>query len=194
MLEDSSDVIRDANACGVPVSNILRFEDITQSKFNSLHHPLVFISVASTPARRHACCMKFKSLEGSQFPFLKHESCIISSSAKISEGVFLDKYTTVESLSKINAFAYVNSHSHIGHNSTVGVGSILGGSVTINGRCEIGDYSLIGSGVIVKNGVKIGNNCIIQAGSVVLSDIKDDVYATGNPATPVCSSRLLSRY
>ena len=138
LLEDSSDVIRDANACGVPVSNILRFEDITQSKFNSLHHPLVFISVASTPARRHACCMKFKSLEGSQFPFLKHESCIISSSAKISEGVFLDKYTTVESLSKINAFAYVNSHSHIGHNSTVGVGSILGGSVTINGRCEIG--------------------------------------------------------
>jgi len=45
----------------------------------------------------------------------------------------------------------------------------------------IGDNVWIGGGAIICPGVKIGKNTTIGAGSVVVSDIPDNVVAVGNP-------------
>ena len=50
---------------------------------------------------------------------------------------------------------------------------------------HIGDNVWIGGGVIILPGVTIGNNVVIGAGSVVTSDIPDDVVAFGNPCRVV---------
>lgn len=47
----------------------------------------------------------------------------------------------------------------------------------------IGDNVWIGAGAIVLPGCKIGNNCVVAAGSVVCSDVPDNVMVAGAPAT-----------
>lgn len=54
-----------------------------------------------------------------------------------------------------------------------------------NGGVEIGDGTWIGIGVSVLSNVKIGRNCVIAAGSVVVSDIPDFCVAAGAPAIVV---------
>lgn len=49
----------------------------------------------------------------------------------------------------------------------------------------IGDNTWFGGGVIVCPGVSIGANTVIGAGSVVIRDIPDHVFAAGNPAQPI---------
>lgn len=50
----------------------------------------------------------------------------------------------------------------------------------------------IASGVIIVGPVRIGKNSIIGAGSVVVKDIPDNVFAAGNPAKPIKSITLAS--
>lgn len=49
----------------------------------------------------------------------------------------------------------------------------------------IGDNTWLGGGVIVCPGVTIGHNTVIGAGSVVIRDLPDHVFAAGNPARVV---------
>lgn len=46
----------------------------------------------------------------------------------------------------------------------------------------IGDFVWIGTGVIILGGVTIGEGAIIQAGSVVVSDVPAYAIAGGHPA------------
>ncbi|MDO8773255.1 MAG: acyltransferase [Burkholderiaceae bacterium] len=54
--------------------------------------------------------------------------------------------------------------------------------LTSKGSVEIGDGTWIGIGVSIMANVKIGRNCVIGAGSVVVSDIPDFCIAVGAPA------------
>lgn len=45
----------------------------------------------------------------------------------------------------------------------------------------IGDGCWIASNVVICGGVTIGKNCVIGAGSVVVSDIPEGMFAAGNP-------------
>jgi maltose O-acetyltransferase len=46
---------------------------------------------------------------------------------------------------------------------------------------EIGDEVWIGGGAIICPGVRIGARAVIGAGSVVMRDIQEGVFAAGNP-------------
>jgi galactoside O-acetyltransferase len=46
---------------------------------------------------------------------------------------------------------------------------------------RIGDDVWIGSNVVILPGVTIGNNSVVGAGSMVTSDIPENVVAVGNP-------------
>lgn len=54
--------------------------------------------------------------------------------------------------------------------------------LTSKGSVEIGDGTWIGIGVSIMSNVKIGRNCVIGAGSVVMSDVPDFCIAVGAPA------------
>ena len=55
------------------------------------------------------------------------------------------------------------------------------------GGVTIKSYSRIGANTTILPGVTIGKNCLIGAGSVVTSNIRDNSVAYGNPATVVKS-------
>lgn len=51
-------------------------------------------------------------------------------------------------------------------------------------KVVIGDNVWIGGNTVINPGVNIGNNVVIGSGSVVVSDIPDNMVAYGNPAKP----------
>jgi acetyltransferase-like isoleucine patch superfamily enzyme len=57
--------------------------------------------------------------------------------------------------------------------------------VNIGGSARIGKNSYIGMGALIKENVHIGENVIIGMGSVVYTDIPNDLIALGNPARPI---------
>lgn len=56
---------------------------------------------------------------------------------------------------------------------------------------SIGAFTFVGTHCVLLPGVKIGKGCIIGAGSVVTTDIKDFEIAAGNPATVKGDTREL---
>lgn len=64
----------------------------------------------------------------------------------------------------------------------VAYGNVLGSA----GKVSIGDNCFIGVNTIILKGCSIGNNTIIGAGSVVTSNIPDNVVAAGNPCKVIC--------
>jgi acetyltransferase-like isoleucine patch superfamily enzyme len=52
-------------------------------------------------------------------------------------------------------------------------------------RTKIGDCCFLGSHSIINKGVTIGNHCVIGAGSVVTTDLKDNTIAGGVPARTI---------
>ena len=49
------------------------------------------------------------------------------------------------------------------------------------GNVEIGDNCFIGMNTLICKPVKIGNNCIVGGGSVITTDLPDNVFAGGIP-------------
>jgi len=47
------------------------------------------------------------------------------------------------------------------------------------------ENSWIGVGACVKQGISIGSGVMVGAGSVVVSDIPDNMTVVGNPARPI---------
>lgn len=74
----------------------------------------------------------------------------------------------------------------IGNNLTVHqhvkIGSLLD---TDNKKTALGDNVWIGPHGIINSGVIVGNNVVIQAGSVIVSDVNNSCLMTGNPARVV---------
>jgi maltose O-acetyltransferase len=103
----------------------------------------------------------------------------IGKNCSINEGVFF------------NAGTKIIIHDNVAISAGVFLTSVGGGIEIQNnmsktyhdyGIIEIGTGSWIGANAIILHGVKIGKNCIIAAGSVVNTDVKDGMIVVGNPA------------
>ena len=116
---------------------------------------------------------------------LSHPSNIISSSAKISPGVFIEPGVVIASFSEVGFGVSIKRSASVGHHCIIGDFVNINPGVIINGKVNIGHASIIGSGAIILNQVKIGANCMIGAGSLVNKDIPDGVRAYGNPCRMV---------
>lgn len=72
---------------------------------------------------------------------------------------------------------------------TIGAGAKFGSLVVLRdddgetrGPIVIGDRVWLAHGVIVRPGVRIGSGAVVAAGSVVVRDVPDGAFASGNPA------------
>lgn len=116
---------------------------------------------------------------------IKHESSLISSTAKLGEGLLINN------LAAIGPHASIGNFVNIGNRASVNHHCVLEDFVSVNpgsmicGGCYIGEGTLIGAGSVLRDGIKIGKNSIIGAGSVVVRDIPDGVVAYGNPCKPM---------
>ncbi|PCI61318.1 MAG: acetyltransferase [Gammaproteobacteria bacterium] len=122
---------------------------------------------------------------------------------------FFSTYAHIEARSK-NAFITIGKNTWLNNNATliadktsitIGENVLIGHNVFIcdsdfhglevenrsNGNydaisVEIGNHVFIGANVTILKGVHIGNNSVVASGSIVSSDIPENVLAGGIPA------------
>ena len=69
----------------------------------------------------------------------------------------------------------IASHVGIGHDCIINNGCQIKADTALFGWSEIGENTIIEPRCTILRGVKIGRNCIIQAGSMISHDIKDNM-------------------
>lgn len=110
-----------------------------------------------------------------------HPSAIVCKNVPLGIGTVIMHGAIVQSSASIGNHCILNTKSSVDHDTVIKDFVHVASGATICGECEVGECTWIGAGTVVKQCVKIGKNCMIGAGSVVVTDIPDGVVAYGNP-------------
>jgi sugar O-acyltransferase (sialic acid O-acetyltransferase NeuD family) len=162
------------------------FKVLTSAKVvNMFDAHEVEITIASGEPKFRKSLRERVTMAGFGLGTVIDNSCIISKSAVIEEGVIVTPMCSVSCNSKLSKNSSVNTQTIIGHDVSVGENTVVSSMVNLGGGVCIGENSYVGMGALIKEGTVIGNNTIIGMGSVVFNDIPDGVIALGNPARPI---------
>lgn len=121
--------------------------------------------------------------KGYSFCSVIHPTAVISSYAKLHEGVQVLAQSIIDTGAEVFENSIINVNTAINHNCIISAHCHVSSGVTLSGGVSVGEGSHIGVGSTVIQGIKIGKNSLVGAGSVVLWRVKDNTKVFGNPAT-----------
>ncbi|RPJ96826.1 acetyltransferase [Rummeliibacillus sp. TYF005] len=124
-------------------------------------------------------------LKGYHFATCIHPKAIITSTAKIGEGVQIMAGAIIQSFAEIKDNSIVNTGAQIDHECIINKNVHLAPGTILSGNVQIGSNSHVGTGVKIIQGVTIGGNTMIAAGAVVVKDIPENSKVMGIPAKEV---------
>ncbi len=101
-----------------------------------------------------------------------HNTAVISTSAKIKNGVAIMANTVVNAACIIGEHVILNTMSSVDHDSVIGDFVHIGPKATICGGVKIEKGAFIGAGATVVPNVSIGAYAVIGAGAVITKDVK----------------------
>lgn len=122
---------------------------------------------------------------GYHIPNIVDQSAIVSSSAKLGEGIFIGKGAIVNGYASIGDCVILNTGSIVEHECNVGDFVHLATGAILCGNICVGLGTHIGAGSVVRQGISIGDNTMIGMGSVVVNNIGSNIKAYGNPCKEV---------
>lgn len=134
---------------------------------------------------------RFKFMERIKFaggilPTLIHPSSIISESAIIGDGVYIQSNVTVWTKSKISDYCILSPNVVIAHHSSIGKACLISTQSSVGAYIEIGDMVFVGMGATIVTGLdRVGDNSTIGAGAVVLKNVEANVIYAGIPAKKI---------
>lgn len=111
-----------------------------------------------------------------------HPSAVISSSAKLGDGIMIAANATLNPLVEIGKGVICNTSTSIDHECIIGDFTHIAPGAVLCGNVTIGRSSFIGANSVIRQGITIGSNVIIGAGTVVVKNVPDGATLVGNPA------------
>jgi sugar O-acyltransferase (sialic acid O-acetyltransferase NeuD family) len=114
-----------------------------------------------------------------------HPSAIVSSWAKIGDGVQLMASCVVNVGASLGNNSIINSGAVIEHDCVIEDHVHVATGARLAGNIRVGSSAHIGIGAVLKQGVTIGNGAIVGAGAVVVKDVPEHVTVIGVPARPL---------
>ena len=146
-----------------------------------------FIVAIGSNSVRFDIMMKINQL-GGKTPTLIHPSAIISPSADIGNGVYIQANAYIWTKVKIDDFCIISPNVVIAHHTSVGKACLISTLSGVGASIKIENKVFVGMGSTIVTGLSlIGENTIIGAGAVVLKNAdKNSVYA-GVPAKRIRS-------
>jgi sugar O-acyltransferase (sialic acid O-acetyltransferase NeuD family) len=106
----------------------------------------------------------------------------LANSSTLGTGVILLGNSSVASNTSVGEGCLIQGFSAIGHDVVCGNFVSIYSFVFIGGGVHIGDGVSLFPHAVVLPGIKIGSNSVIGAGSIVISDVPENVTVFGNPA------------
>ena len=155
-------------------------DEIAKDLFNSYRNIPVLITPDSPKKRIHLS--KFYGDIGFDFYSLISSNSLISKSAELGTGVFIQSKVNISASVKIGDFCRVNTMANIMHDTTIGEDSIIAPNAVLLGDVHIGSKCYIGANSTILPHIKIADNVVIGAGSVVTKDVPKNKTVAGNPA------------
>ena len=125
---------------------------------------------------------EFKRLEDSILSVRHIGGVKIGEAVEIQQNVAIDKAIYPWDDTLVGDFTKIDNFVHIAHGVKIGERVLIAAGSCIAGRTVIGNETWIGPKVVISNGLEVGNNCHIIIGSVVLSNLKENIKVFGNPA------------
>lgn len=133
------------------------------------------------PKIRKEIIVKYIKL-GYKIASLISSRAMVSRSARIGIGAFIQSHSNISANVVLNDFVRVNTMANIMHDSIIGEFTTIAPNAVILGKVKIGSLSYIGSNATILPGVSVGNHVIIGAGAVVTKNVPDGKIFIGNPA------------
>jgi sugar O-acyltransferase (sialic acid O-acetyltransferase NeuD family) len=125
--------------------------------------------------------LKYES-HGMKLAKIIHPKASISENAEIGGGTTVFANAVINPFVKIGKACIINTGAIIDHNCTLSDGVHISPNAALGGTVKIGKKTWICIGSSIANDITIGQDCVIGAGSAVISDIPDNVLAAGVPA------------
>lgn len=123
--------------------------------------------------------MQLKKI-GYRLPVIIDETAVIAKDVLIGEGTYVGKCAVINAGSMIGKMCIINTGALVEHENSIGDYSHIAVRSVLCGKVQIGMHVFIGANATIIQGIQIENECIIGAGSVVLSNVpeKRTVYGT----------------
>lgn len=128
--------------------------------------------------------LSFAKELGYNIPNFIHNSVKLISQVDVaSEGVYILPKVEIMPYTKIDKYVMISMGVNIAHHSQLSQGVFISTGVNLGANIIVSENSYIGIGATIMTGVnKLGNNCLIGAGSVVISDVPSNAVMIGVPA------------
>jgi sugar O-acyltransferase (sialic acid O-acetyltransferase NeuD family) len=160
---------------GFPV--ILTVDEITQ---RLLDHPVAVVRIV--PGHRKRKTEEARGLGFERFARIVDPTAVLSVSAVLGRGVYVNALAVVASRAELADFVFVGRQSSIGHHTRLETYCTIGPGATIASQCHIGQGVFIGAGATIAPDRTIGPNSVIGAGATVIKDVAANTVVAGNPA------------
>lgn len=105
----------------------------------------------------------------------------VSKTAKIGDGVFINRNASVNALAEIGNYVILNTGCIIEHECVLADAVHVAPGAVLAGNVKVGERTFIGANSVIKQGITIGKDVIIGAGTVIISDVPDGRKVVGNP-------------
>lgn len=130
---------------------------------------------------RYAKLLAMRSAGGCLVTLI-HPAATVSRYAEIGKGTVVFAGAVINAGTQIGQGNIVNTGCSIDHDCVLGEAVHISPGARLAGGVWVGDESWVGIGASVRQLIKIGLRVVVGAGSVVVSNIPNDVTVAGVPA------------
>ena len=108
----------------------------------------------------------------------------ISKYSKIGKGSIIEAYAKIMNGATLGKHCMIESFTAVNHDQNIKSNVFIGNNCALAGK-KIGSNSIIGDGSSIGYKVSIGKNCIINQGTVLNTNLKNNMIAYGNPVKKI---------
>ena len=120
--------------------------------------------------------------KGGEFLSVIHPTACINQNVHIGKGCVVACGVMLDSDVEVNDFVCIQAYAVIGHDVKVGKWSILDCQTFVGGFTTIGERVTVHTGTKIIPNIHIADHATINAGSIVIRNVKKDSVVMGNPA------------
>lgn len=123
--------------------------------------------------------------KGGEFISLVHPAANIHMNVEIGQGCIIKNGVNLACDTKIGNYVTILPYSMIGHDAVIGDWCHLDTYSFLGGFACLGSLVTFHTGAILHPYKKVGNNSVVGAGSVVITNVKENVTVFGMPAKEI---------